>query len=216
MSLRLLLVDDHALFRQSLNVLLTANRYQVVGMASNGYEALEAARRLRPDLILMDIEMPDGDGLTATRLIKAEMPDIAIVMLTVSADDEHLFAAIRSYPGPVFIGQFQVAFGIFAPAIHGTLVMLYHQAAVYDREGVHINSCCSAERHGISTPGAELWFVFLRVCLEEIKMFLADEMINGFLIRVAELRIAFHRFVVGKESHRVIAINDHAAGVYII
>lgn len=96
MSLRLLLVDDHALFRQSLNVLLTANRYQVVGMASNGYEALEAARRLRPDLILMDIEMPDGDGLTATRLIKAEMPDIAIVMLTVSADDEHLFAAIRS------------------------------------------------------------------------------------------------------------------------
>lgn len=96
MSLRLLLVDDHALFRQSLNVLLTAHGYQVVGMASNGFEALALARQLRPDLILMDIEMPDGDGLTATRLIKAELPDIPIVMLTVSSTDEHLFTAVRS------------------------------------------------------------------------------------------------------------------------
>jgi len=96
MSVTLLLVDDHALFRQSLNVLLTANGYQVTGTAGNGYEALAAARRLRPDLILMDIEMPDCDGLTATRLIKAEMPDVTIVMLTVSSTDEHLFAAIKS------------------------------------------------------------------------------------------------------------------------
>ncbi|MCA9992533.1 MAG: response regulator transcription factor [Anaerolineales bacterium] len=96
MSLRLLLVDDHALFRQSLNVLLTAHGYEVVGMASNGFEALALARQLRPDLILMDIEMPDGDGLTATRLIKAEMPDVTIVMLTVSTTDEHLFNAIKS------------------------------------------------------------------------------------------------------------------------
>ncbi|MCA9971343.1 MAG: response regulator transcription factor [Anaerolineales bacterium] len=99
MNLKLLLVDDHALFRQSLNVLLAANGYEVIGMAGNGYEALEAARRLRPDLILMDIEMPGCDGLTATRLIKAEMPDVTIVMLTVSAADEHLFAAIKSGAG---------------------------------------------------------------------------------------------------------------------
>ncbi|MCA9934676.1 MAG: response regulator transcription factor, partial [Anaerolineales bacterium] len=96
MSLKLLLVDDHALFRQSLQVLLAANGYEVIGTASNGFEALDAARRLRPDLILMDIEMPDCDGLTATRLIKAEMPDVAIVMLTVSTTDEHLFTAIKS------------------------------------------------------------------------------------------------------------------------
>ena len=99
MNLKLLLVDDHALFRQSLNVLLAANGYEVIGTAGNGYEALEAARRLRPDLILMDIEMPGCDGLTATRLIKAEMPDVTIVMLTVSAADEHLFAAIKSGAG---------------------------------------------------------------------------------------------------------------------
>jgi DNA-binding NarL/FixJ family response regulator len=93
---KLLLVDDHSLFLQSLKVLLTAKGYEVVGTSSNGLEALKQARLLDPDLVLMDIEMPECDGLTATRLIKAEMPQIKIVMLTVSASDEHLFEAIKS------------------------------------------------------------------------------------------------------------------------
>jgi DNA-binding NarL/FixJ family response regulator len=59
-------------------------------------EALQQARLLRPDLILMDIEMPGCDGLSATRLIKAEMPQVKIVMLTVSASDEHLLEAVKS------------------------------------------------------------------------------------------------------------------------
>ena len=94
--MKLLLVDDHSVFLNSLNVLLSANGYKVVGTASNGIEALKKSRLLSPDLILMDIEMPDCDGLAATRLIKAEMPEIKIVMLTVSATDEHLFEAIKS------------------------------------------------------------------------------------------------------------------------
>src|SRR5512139_2699590 len=94
--MKLLLVDDHALFLQSLKVLLTTNGYKVVGTASNGMEALKQARLLSPSLILMDIEMPVCDGLTATRLIKAEMPQIKIVMLTVSSSDEHLFEAVKS------------------------------------------------------------------------------------------------------------------------
>ena len=94
--LRILLVDDHALFRQSLSVLLTASGYEVIGAATDGIEALQGARTLRPDLILMDIEMPGCDGLAATRLIKAEIPEIKIVMLTVSSSDEHLFEAIKS------------------------------------------------------------------------------------------------------------------------
>jgi two-component system NarL family response regulator len=93
---KLLLVDDHSLFLQSLKVLLSARGYEVVGTASNGIEALKQARLLRPDLILMDIEMPDCDGLAATRLIKAEMPQIKIVMLTISTSDENLFEAIKS------------------------------------------------------------------------------------------------------------------------
>ena len=94
--MRLLLVDDHPLFMQSLKVLLNTSGYEVIGLASTGVEALKQARLLRPDLILMDIDMPDCDGLAATRLIKAEMPHIKIVMLTVSASDEHLFEAVKS------------------------------------------------------------------------------------------------------------------------
>src|SRR5512139_1528436 len=94
--MKVLLVDDHALFLQSLTVLLNTSGYEVVGLAGNGVEALKQARLLRPDLILMDIDMPDCDGLAATRLIKAEMPQIKIVMLTVSARDEHLFEAVKS------------------------------------------------------------------------------------------------------------------------
>lgn len=95
-KLRLLLVDDHALFRHSLQMLLEASGYTVVGMASDGREALQQARALRPDLILMDIEMPVCNGLVATRLIKAELPEVKIVMLTVSSSDEDLFEAIKS------------------------------------------------------------------------------------------------------------------------
>ena len=94
--MRLLLVDDHALFRQSLQVLLETSGYEVVGMAADGMEALQQARALLPDLVLMDIEMPLCDGLAATRLIKAELPEIKIVMLTVSASDDDLFEAIKS------------------------------------------------------------------------------------------------------------------------
>jgi two-component system NarL family response regulator len=92
----LLLVDDHALFLESLRSLLTTHGYQVVGTAPDGLEALAQARALRPSLILMDITMPRCNGLAATRLIKAEMPDIQIVMLTASEEEADLFEAIKS------------------------------------------------------------------------------------------------------------------------
>ncbi len=94
--MKILLVDDHALFRESLQNLLTLHDYAVVGTAGDGLEALEQTRRLHPDLILMDIEMPVCDGLTATRLIKAEMPEVKIVMLTVDQEDEGLFESFKS------------------------------------------------------------------------------------------------------------------------
>jgi len=94
--MRILLVDDHTLFLQSLKMLLAANQYQVVGTAGDGREALKQARLLSPELILMDIEMPVCDGLAATRLIKAKMPEIKIVMLTVSSSDDNLFEAVKS------------------------------------------------------------------------------------------------------------------------
>ena len=95
-ALRVLLVDDHALFLEGLRNLLTSEGIQVVGLAHDGLDALTQARRLHPNLILMDIQMPLCDGVSATRLIKAEMPDCKIVMLTMSADDRDLFEAVKS------------------------------------------------------------------------------------------------------------------------
>jgi two-component system NarL family response regulator len=94
--MRVLLVDDHPLFQEGLKNLLTARGVQVVGTARDGWEALEKARSLHPEVILMDIQMPGCDGLTATRLIKAERLDVKIVMLTMSSEDEDLFEAIQS------------------------------------------------------------------------------------------------------------------------
>lgn len=94
--MKVLIIDDHALFRDGVASLLKAWRMEVIGQASDGLEALKEARRLRPDLILMDIKMPRCNGLEATRLIKAEMPETKIVMVTVSEEEEDLFEAIKS------------------------------------------------------------------------------------------------------------------------
>lgn len=95
--LRILLVDDHVLFRKGLTALLSGRPdIQIVGEARDGLEAIEAAREILPDVILMDVNMPRCDGLEATRRIKREMPHVKIVILTVSDDDQHLFEAIKS------------------------------------------------------------------------------------------------------------------------
>ena len=95
--IRVLLVDDHALFRRGIASILAAERgFQVVGEAADGLEALERARELMPDVILMDIFMPGANGLEATRRIKEALPYVKIVILTVSEEDQNLFEAIKS------------------------------------------------------------------------------------------------------------------------
>ena len=95
--LKILLVDDHALFRAGIASLLASREdMEVVGQAQDGEEALEAAHRLMPDLILMDVHMPNVNGIEATRRIKAELPYVKVVMLTVSDQDQDLFEAIKS------------------------------------------------------------------------------------------------------------------------
>jgi len=94
--MKVLLVDDHSLFLEGLQNLLTARGVKVVGTARDGLEALEKTRQLSPDVILMDVRMPRCDGLSATRLIKAERPESKIVMLTTSAEEADLFEAIKS------------------------------------------------------------------------------------------------------------------------
>lgn len=95
--LRILLVDDHILFREGVAALLsTRPAMEVVGQAGDGLEAIARARETVPEVILMDISMPNCSGLEAVRVIKREMPHVHIIMLTVSDDDDDLFAAIKS------------------------------------------------------------------------------------------------------------------------
>jgi DNA-binding NarL/FixJ family response regulator len=94
--MRILLADDHRLLLEGLTNLLSAKGHTVVATASDGYEALEQARRHRPDAVLMDVRMPRCDGLTATRLLSAELPEVRVVMLTTSDEDEDLFEAIAA------------------------------------------------------------------------------------------------------------------------
>ena len=74
--MRVLIADDHVLFRRGLRNLLEAAKIEVVGEARNGREAVELARAHRPDIVLMDLLMPEVDGLTGTRLISAELPAV--------------------------------------------------------------------------------------------------------------------------------------------
>jgi DNA-binding NarL/FixJ family response regulator len=93
---RIVLADDHRLFLEGLVNLLTAHGFDVVATAADGNEAVARVQEQRPDVVLMDLRMPTCDGLEATRLIKAQLPETRVVMLTTSEDDGDLFEAIRS------------------------------------------------------------------------------------------------------------------------
>jgi two-component system nitrate/nitrite response regulator NarL len=95
--IRLLIVDDHTMFRQGLVSLLQGEaEFQVVGQAAGGQEALRLAGELQPDVVLMDVMMPEMGGVEATRRLLETTPHARILMLTVSEEDEDLLAAIQA------------------------------------------------------------------------------------------------------------------------
>lgn len=95
--IRILVADDHAAFRASLEALLaTAGDLVVVGAASDGAGAIRLARSAGPDVVLMDLDMPGGGGLEATRVIADAAPHVAVLVLTMSDDDDSIFAAVRA------------------------------------------------------------------------------------------------------------------------
>ncbi|WP_449538510.1 response regulator [Ferdinandcohnia sp. Marseille-Q9671] len=97
MSIRILVADDHHVVRRGLVFFLkTQNELEIIGEAANGKEALELAKSLKPDLILMDLVMPEMDGIEATMLIKKELPKIKIMILTSFSDIDHVIPALEA------------------------------------------------------------------------------------------------------------------------
>lgn len=96
-NLRIMIVDDHPLFRKGMRTLLeSVSDLEVVGEAATGKEAVDMAASLQPDVILMDLQMPDGTGLAATRQITATSPHIQILVVTLFEDDDSVFAALQA------------------------------------------------------------------------------------------------------------------------
>ena len=94
---RLLLADDHRMFRQGLRELIERKtKFEVVGEARTGREVLEQVDKLRPDIILLDIQMPELDGISVARQLAASHPEIKIIMLTMYRQDQHLIDAIKA------------------------------------------------------------------------------------------------------------------------
>jgi two-component system nitrate/nitrite response regulator NarL len=154
--LRVMLVDDQVLFREGMVSLLetTPEKIQVVGEAENGLEATEKAKQLRPDLILMDIGMPRCDGLEATRQIKNQVPDVKIVMLTVSDHDSDLFEAIKAGAQGYLLKNlsaaqlFEMLDGVSrgeAPISRVTATRILEEFAQASRENVGAGSSPSAQ-----------------------------------------------------------------------
>lgn len=95
--IRLLLADDHRMFRQGLRELLERKtRFVIVGEATTGREALARAAELRPDILLLDIQMPELDGVAVARQLRETQPELKIIMLTMYRQDQHLLEAIKA------------------------------------------------------------------------------------------------------------------------
>ena len=121
MTVRVLLVDDQELIREGLSIILNAEPdIQVVGAAADGREGVSEAKRLRPDVVLMDIKMPHMDGIEATRLIRAALPSTPVVILTTYADDDLVFRGIRA--GALGYLLKDIGRGKLADAVRGAAV----------------------------------------------------------------------------------------------
>jgi len=97
MTIRILIADDHEVVRQGLRSFLEPDAdLEVVGEAADGEEAIRLARRLRPDVVLMDLLMPGMDGVTATQIIRQEFPDTEVVALTSVLEDASVVGAVRA------------------------------------------------------------------------------------------------------------------------
>ncbi len=203
--LRVLLVDDHALFIEGLRNLLVSEGIQVVGMAKDGLEALAKARHLHPDVILMDIQMPRCDGVSATRLIKAEMPECKIVMLTISEDEQDLFEAVKSGASGyllkrvdaneffIYLNELQAGHPPFSPGLAEKILNEFsHQAVKPEAKTAHSGAIAAKREQARSNDSQGL---SLSPRQSEILMLVAQGQTYGqvaMTIGIAERTVKYH------------------------
>ena len=97
MKIRLLLVDDHAVVRMGLRMLLESETdFEIIGEAESAHDALNLISRLKPDVVLMDISLPDTTGIDATREVKRISPGTAVIALTIHEDEEYFFKMLEA------------------------------------------------------------------------------------------------------------------------
>jgi DNA-binding NarL/FixJ family response regulator len=159
-SIRVLLADDQAMVRAGFRMILeTQPDIEVVGEAANGEQAADSARRLRPDVVLMDIQMPDGDGLAATRRITgAGEPHSRVVILTTFERDEYVFQALQSGasgfllknapPEELLHAVRVVAAGdaLLAPSVTRTLIAQFARRPARPDAGARLDALTERER----------------------------------------------------------------------
>ena len=127
MTIKVLIADDHKLFRQGLIGLMKTrdDLVEVIGEAETGDDAIRQAEELRPDVILMDIYMPHGDGLQAAKEIRSRFPEIAIVILTSSERDGHLYEAVQIGVAGYLLKSLDAEelFGLLSGVVNGEIAM---------------------------------------------------------------------------------------------
>ena len=159
MTLRVLVADDHPVFRDGLQVTLEDTPdVDVVGAVADGQAAIEQARATRPDVVLMDLRMPGVGGIEATARIAAELPATAVVVLTMSEDDDSVFAALRagargyllkeSSAGDIVRAVRAVAAGeaVFGPRIADRVLAFFSAAALRGAAAVPFPQLSDRER----------------------------------------------------------------------
>jgi DNA-binding NarL/FixJ family response regulator len=133
MTIRVLIADDHKLFRQGLISLMRTSDdlVEVVAEAQTGEEAIQLAEKYQPNIVLMDIFMPQGDGLYATREILTRFPKIAVVMLTSSENEEHLYEAMRLGASGYLLKNLDATelFDLLTGVMHGEVAVTRAMAA---------------------------------------------------------------------------------------
>lgn len=211
---RILVVDDHTLFREGLAAFLkAAPETTVVGEAGTGAEAIAQARAVKPDVALMDIQMPDMNGIEATRRILQEQPDVGVIMLTMLEDDDSLFAAMcagaRGYilkgadKGEVLRTVAAVAEGqaLFGPAIARRLTLFFQKGGQMEAAVVPFPELTDREREVLAliAGGANNQAIAAR-------LHISDKTVSNYISSI------FNKLQVADRAQAIVKARDAGLG----